>query len=173
MTQTVVQVRVDEHRSLLAFLREQGQVSMANDVENDFKKVLVVSAASFFEKRIVDALHAFASKAHDSRMAEIMVSTAFKREKYSSMFQWTANNVNSFLALFGREFKASVSEEIGKDPQLMTGMRAFLQLGEHRNRLVHNDFADLTVGDKTVDEVFAAYVEADHFVDHLCTRLRA
>ncbi len=172
MDNSVVDVRVAEHRSLLAFLIEHGQVSMANDVENDFRKVLVISAASFFEKRIVDALHTFANLAEARRMGEVLKNTTFKREKYSGLFQWDGNNVNGFLRLFGLDFMKDLSKEIAADACLQEGMRAFLKLGDQRNRLIHNDFADLS-SDQTVDEIYATYETGRAFIDYLCDRLRA
>jgi hypothetical protein len=166
----VIDARVAEHRALVAFLRDHGEISMASDVEGDFRKVLVVSAASFIEKRIVDALHTFAGKVDDPRVVAVLKNSAFKRDKFSSLFQWGDNNVNGFLRLFGDDFKVALNKDIGARPGLPDGMKAFLKLGHHRNRLVHNDFADLT-SDQTVDEVYALYAAAKAFVDYLCDRL--
>ena len=167
---SVVDSRVAEHRALLAFLHAHGEVSMASDVENDFRKVLVVSSASFIEKRLVDVLHSFASNAKDVRMAEALINTAFRREKFSSLFDWGANNINGFLKIFGDPFKASTLDAIASEPHLPEGMKAFLKLGDQRNKLVHNDFADLTF-DQTVEEVYFLYTSAMRFVDHLCKSL--
>jgi len=83
------------------------------------------------------------------------------------LFGWGENNVNGFLKIFGDAFKASMLEKIGSDPFLPEGMKAFLKLGDQRNKLVHNDFADLTF-DQTVEEVYVLYSAAMRFVDHLC-----
>jgi hypothetical protein len=144
---------------------------MANEVENDFKKVLVVSAASFYEHLVVEALHRFACKAPDPRVGEFVKRTVVKRG-YSSLFDWDAGNVNGFLAHFGDEFKKDVSTEIKADDDFRGGMAAFIQLGAQRNTLVHKNFADnTTAGDQTVEEIYSSYTVALRFVEHLCTRL--
>jgi len=166
---TIIDTRVLEHRALVAFLREHVQESMAFYVEYDFRKVLIVSAASFIEKRIVDTLHAFASKAADQRIEHVLRNTVFKREKFSSLFEWSGNNVNAFLKQFGEDFKKLLAESISNDLQLSNGAKSFLKLGHLRNNLVHNNFADSS-SDQTVEDVYAEYNSAMCFVEFLCQR---
>jgi hypothetical protein len=69
-------------------------------------------------------------------------------------------------------FKSTFLGALDANPDLPDGMKAFLALGDHRNRLVHNNFADLTT-DQTVEDVYSLFGKAQSFVDHLCAQLLA
>ena len=170
MSPTIVEIRFAEYKALLKVLYDGNEISMANSAEEDFRKVLTVSAASYFEKLIVHTLNEIAGSVSDRRMGEALKNTTFRREKFSSLFTWGESNVGGFVKIFGQQFKEHFLKTLA-EPSLKDGMRAFLKLGEQRNYLVHNDFASSTT-DQTLDEVFMQYPSARQFVDHLCEQLR-
>jgi RiboL-PSP-HEPN len=91
--------------------------------------------------------------------------------QYHTWFNWCDNNANQFFGLFGAEFKAQMSELVKGSEEMQRSVRAFLELGNERNRLVHQDFATFSM-EKTLDEIYRLYQSALMFVDALPTELR-
>ena len=56
-----------------------------------------------------------------------------------------------------------MKQRIKGDDQLDDSVRAFLELGGERNRLVHEDFGTFTL-EKTTEEIHALYSRAMRFV---------
>jgi hypothetical protein len=54
---------------------------------------------------------------------------------------------------------------------MLSSVRAFLELGNERNRLVHQNYATFPM-EKTLDEIYALYQNAVMFVDALPSALR-
>jgi hypothetical protein len=61
--------------------------------------------------------------------------------------------------------KTKASEE------LTESIKAFLELGNERNRMVHQDFASFPL-DKTLDEIYHLYQKGLFFVENLPRELR-
>lgn len=102
--------------------------------------------------------------------------TAFVRNKavrrqYHTWFQWDAANANSFFGLFGEGFLGFMKQKIKNDNELAASIRAFLELGNDRNRLVHQDFASFPL-EKTSNEIYDLFRKAMIFVDAFPTSLR-
>ena len=57
------------------------------------------------------------------------------------------------------------------DSALAHAVKSFLELGQLRNELTHLNFANYPL-DKTVDEIYALYQEANVFVETFLTNLR-
>ena len=55
--------------------------------------------------------------------------------------------------------------------ELQLSIKAFLEVGRERNRLVHQNFASFVL-EKTAAEIFELYEHALYFVDLIPTRLR-
>jgi hypothetical protein len=85
---------------------------------------------------------------------------------YHTYFQWDKKNANSFFGLFGEPFLAACKERVRSDSELEGAIRAFLELGNARNEMVHENFALFSMN-KTAEEVFALYSRARAFVDFL------
>jgi hypothetical protein len=64
-----------------------------------------------------------------------------------------------------------VKAVVNSSPDLGKSVRAFLELGQQRNRLVDEDFASFAL-EKTSDEIFAPYTEAVPFIDRIGGELR-
>lgn len=85
------------------------------------------------------------------------------KRQYHTYFEWDGKNANKFFALFGKDFKNQLVQKIKKEPTLDIALKAFLELGNMRNCLVHQNFANYTI-DKTAKEVYDLYQEAMIFV---------
>ena len=71
-------------------------------------------------------------------VGEIVRNKAVSRQ-YHTWFQWNARNANSFYGLFGSDFRKFMKRKV-RDDNLGDSVRAFLELGNERNRLVHQDY---------------------------------
>lgn len=105
---------------------------------------------------------------YDECVISIVKQKAIKRQyhTYFSWEDWERGNANSFLALFGEAFKENRSQEIKADSNLKSAVKAFLELGNERNKLVHQNFAECTI-EKTAEEVYKLYQQATVFMDFL------
>ena len=77
---------------------------------------------------------------------------------------------NKFFSLFGPTFKADRVQDIKNNPDLELAIKSFLELGDERNKLVHQNFADCTI-QKTAKEVYDLYQQAAKFIDFLDSQL--
>jgi hypothetical protein len=62
-------------------------------------------------------------------------------------------------------------EEINKDSKLESAISAFIELGQIRNQLVHQNFADFYL-EKTSEEIYKLYKDALVFVELFPLKLR-
>ena len=146
---------------------------MSSDVNKHFKKVILLSAASYFEHRVQEILINFI--AHKTN-GDIPVLNFFKKKaigmQYHTYFSWGEKNrpdkpgksANSFFALFGEDFKKDAVRKIKESPELTNSMQAFLEIGHLRNILVHSNFAAYEFNNKTTDGVVELYKDGIDFV---------
>ncbi|RRR67698.1 MAG: hypothetical protein EI684_18570 [Candidatus Viridilinea halotolerans] len=91
--------------------------------------------------------------------------------QYHTLFDWERRNANKFFSLFGSDFRDFMSAVIREEPGIDAAIRAFLELGETRNQLVHQNFANFPL-EKTADEIYELYKTAVVFVDEIPIKLR-
>lgn len=158
-----------EYDELIAFCRSNKQVSFELYINDTYKKMLLLSAASFFESVITKTIHDFADSRshHNSEIVAFLDNKALKRQ-YHTFFNWDGNNANQFFGLFGEGFKQLARKEI-QENNLTTAEGAFIAIGRERNRLVHQNFIEVQVND-TFDDIYAKYESACNFVE-LITKL--
>lgn len=157
---------VEDYHELKRYLLENGQISLENNVENHLKKVMLLSCASYYETQIQEIIKSFVQKnSTDDKVSNFVLKKAISRQ-YHTYFTWDGNNINSFLGLFGEEFKKEVSATISKDEALKEQMKAFLQLGDERNKMVHENFLVYNL-EKTFDEIISLNDKAENFLDFL------
>ncbi|SDS06256.1 hypothetical protein SAMN05216421_0833 [Halopseudomonas xinjiangensis] len=173
---TPVDVLNSEYHSIVEFLNENSQPSLSSDVNKYFKKVIVLSSASYFEHRIQDILTKFVEEKTNN---DICAINFFKKKaigmQYHTYFTWgekgnpdkPGKNANSFFALFGDDFKKAVEATIKDSPALDLSMKSFLEIGHLRNILVHSNFAAYNLDNKTTDEILELYGNSVPFVDFI------
>jgi len=167
LTMSMINKLYLDYLELIKFLRKHQEISFENTVRGNFEKVFIIAVASFFEKEIKNLIIKYTE--NNTNRNELLVN--FIRNKavsrqYHSFFDWTANNANSFFGLFGPGFKSFMKEKVNNDQKLQDSIRAFLGLGDLRNKLVHNDYASFTL-DKTVEEIFNDFKLAEYFLHSL------
>ena len=164
-----IQTLIDDYRDLNKFLMDKGQVSESLTVAEHYRKILLLSCASYYETRIVEIINKFVeAKAADNRISAFVSNKAISRQ-YHTYFNWDqTSNINSFLGLFGADFKDQISAEIKADKALQEQVKAFLTIGSERNKMVHNNFLECKL-DKTFDEIVALQEKANLLVEYLET----
>lgn len=177
---TPVEILNEEYKSIVGFLNDSAQPSLSSDVNKYFKKVIALSAASYFEHSIQEILVSFISQESNNNSKVI---NFFKKKaigmQYHTYFDWgekdnpdkPGKNANVFFALFGDDFKKQVAEEIKSDEKLEISMKAFIEVGHLRNILVHSNFAAYNLDNKTTEEIFDLYKTGLPFVQFIHEKL--
>lgn len=169
---TFIDALFGEQKELITFLQQQGQLSYSQSVEVFLSKTLLLSCASYFESRITNAISDYATKVSnaDEALTSLVRTKAIERQ-YHTYFQWREGkrSVSPFFAMFGSALKDSVKQEL-KNAELLQASAAFLELGDLRNLLVHENFATYPL-EKTADEIYRLYGAALRFVIYIETLL--
>jgi len=169
--ENVIDALIKQHEAIRNFLLEQGEVTLANDSDTEFRKVLILSIASFFEHQITEAVRHLAEQSSSPRIYNLVKTKAISRQ-YHTYFDWKeGKNVNSFTGLFGGSVKDEIAKEI-KQRDLTKGMKLFLELGQRRNLLVHENFAAATV-EWSINDIIEKYEKSLEFVLFLSGKLQA
>lgn len=172
MQETVVDRLHKEFHDLMQYLDQSNEPSLRTTVDENFRKSLLLAAASYFEHRITTDLVEFIKEASYSNLLLIeFVSNKALNRQYHTFFSWKENNANSFFSLFGIPFKKFMNEELKKDESLKSSIAAFLEIGRERNRLVHQDFGTFPL-EKDSEEIYQLYKSALIFVEVIPSKLR-
>ena len=162
----------EEHDELIEHLLATGRITWKTRADDQFAKALLLAVASHFETRMTrSVIEMFndATMGSDALVSFVRANAVARR--YHSWFQWDAKNANQFFGFFGKDFRTAMSAKVQNDPELNDAIRAFLELGDLRNQLVHEDYATFSM-QKTPTEVLAQYRSARRFVDGFADDLR-
>jgi len=169
---TFIDALFSEQKELIDFLQQQGELSYSQSVEVFLSKTLLLSCASYFESRITNAISDYAKRVsnEDEALTSLVRTKAIERQ-YHTYFQWREGNrsANPFFAMFGSALKDSAKQEL-KNTELLQASAAFLELGDLRNLLVHENFASYPL-EKTADEIYQLYSVALKFVIYIENKL--
>ena len=162
-----IERQYQDEQELHRYLMESNEISFASYIDDVYKKVLLISAASFFEVMISETVINFAKEAAsiDSRIAVLVEKKAISRQ-YHTLFDWNKKNTNVFWSLFGEETKNRVRKMLDDSEELKQSEIDFLDLGKQRNLLVHENFSEYDIN-ITVDEIYKKYKSACKFVAFL------
>lgn len=168
----VIESLNDEFKAIISFLDKNQQPSLSSDVNKHFKKIFILSSASYFEHLIQKYLIGFFSdKSNNNKEVVSFLKRKAIDRQYHTLFDWDKKNANKFLSLFGDDFKKGVEKEINGNAELIEAMEAFLEMGQLRNILVHSNFASYNIDTKTTDEIFYLYNMSMRFVAFLEEKL--
>lgn len=177
---TAVDTLNREYASIIKFLDESQQPSLSSDLNKYFKKVLILSVASYFEHEIQNILIEFIANStnHNSKIISFLKKKAISMQ-YHTYFAWgeknehdkPGKNANMFFSLFGDEFKIECEKEVKANNELDKQVKAFLEIGHLRNILVHSNFAAINFDTKTTDDIFQLYQKGQIFVCYLKSKL--
>jgi len=140
------------------------EISLRSVAAESFRKGLLLSAASLFEKQLIEVVIKLVRSWGGDNVAlnEFVRIKAIERQ-YHTYFDWDRSNANKFFGLFGDDFKAFMSKRCREDGSFDAAVKAFLEVGRERNRLVHQDFGSFTL-EKTSDEIYELYKKATEFI---------
>ena len=162
---TVVHKFYAKHLFLKRYFEEKREISLAQDIEDTFRKALALAAGSYFEVEITNALEGFVkAKSGNNEMLVNFVKNKALNRQYHTFFKWDSSNANTFFGLLGEDFKDRMTKKSATDPLLKDAIKNFIELGELRNKAAHQNFAAF-VTDKTSEEIMKAFELASAFLD--------
>ena len=171
-TNNRIEELLNDHRVLVEYLMSNGQMQLRSRAEEAFTKTLIVAAASYFEVRLTEIIiELYRETTHGAEVLVQFVERKAIGRGYSQLFQWNQNNANQFYSFFGNDFASRMRNKVRDESELADSVRAFLEIGELRNQMVHNNYADFQLS-KTVDEVYSLYLTATKFVDEFRATIR-
>ncbi len=156
---------------LLQQLTEMGDLSLQSFANENLRKVLLLSAASWFEGRVCSAMEAF-SAVHSNNHPGIqaIIKRWAVEGMYFRYFAWRERKPGAFYSQFGEQCSAILKSEVNASADLKLALADFLELGNLRNELVHQNFATYPF-EKTADEVYTLFQSAERFVIFVEQRL--
>lgn len=165
MENTVIDRLHTEFSELIQFLSDENQITLQNLADEHLRKTLLLACASYFERCLTDSILEFTVEVtSEQHVIKWLVEGKTVRRQYHSWFNWDSRNANHFFAMFGSNFKAYMQAQVSDDRGLEESIRAFLEIGRERNRLVHNDFGNSPL-EKTSREIYDLYRSAKLFVN--------
>ena len=169
---TIVDKLYGEYSAIVTMMDQYNAVSFRNTLNENFRKTLLLCAASHFEFRITSDVVAFCAEvAGNNSMIPTLVKNKAVSRQYHTWFEWKANNANAFFNMFGDDFRSHMVELIKQDQNMAKSISDFLEIGRERNRLVHQDYGSFFL-EKTAEEIFGLYVSAMVFVDFVPMAMR-
>jgi hypothetical protein len=171
MADTIIDKLYADNASVLAYLMSAKEISMYSDLDDKLKKVLVMSAASFFESELRSIIEAFVTETGNANPALLaLVKNKALERQFHTYFSWTTRNANTFFGIFGDEFSTRCKGEVKGDESLEQAIAAFLELGETRNQLAHLNFGAHPIS-KTSEEIYSLYKRANGFIEFIRNKL--
>lgn len=172
MSTNIVERLHTEFGELTRILSNSGEISLLNVAEDNFRKSLLLAAASYFEKKMTEHVLQFAYEiAGENHILAALIQQKAINRQYHTWFSWDQTSANSFFSLFGSSFSNIAKDEVRRNTKLDASIRAFLSLGSERNRLVHQDFGNFTL-EKTTEEIFLLFQSSMFFVNWIPQFLR-
>jgi len=153
-----------DHDEIMKYLKNQNQIDFAILVGNSYTKSLLMSVASYFESVITSAIGNYSHiVTKDNDMLVSFIYNKGIERQYHTYFNWKdGKSANNFFGLFGGTAKAK-AEKLIKDKELDDSVKAFLQIGQERNKLVHQNYIEVNLN-TTFDELYDRYIVACAFV---------
>jgi len=172
MGPTVVDRLHTDFSGLLAVLGTADKVSLRNVADENFRKALLMAAASYFERCMTDAVLDFVAEVTtEGHVLTWLIRNKAVSRQYHTWFNWEQKNVNSFFGLFGKAFQDRMKALVNSDSDLDSSIQAFLEIGRERNRLVNEDYGSFPL-EKTSEEIYGLYRDATKFVEWFPIALR-
>ena len=164
---------VDEFYSnyveLLAEIERTKKVSLQVWVNENFRRVLVLTMANYLENEVRALIQELTKKKSGSEIVYSFLCNSMERQ-YHTYFDWKSRNANKFFSLFGEPFKREAANDVASDENLEEGIVAFLEIGNTRNILIHENLHVVDIGNKTAKEFYESFKKALLFIDYLAKK---
>ncbi len=156
----------DEINSLQNKLMSMNDLTTWTNFEPIFRKNLLLSCASYYESCVYNKIKQLFTNSNHSKVHLTEFTMNSLNRRYHTLFDWNGNNTNSFLKLFGDEKKNKIRIKIESDMKIKSGEKHFIEIGNRRNILVHNNFSIATV-DLSINDIYNHHKEIIRFLDFL------
>lgn len=157
---------------MIELLRANAETSLQIATSDNLRKTLLLASASYFENRMCEIVLSFVrEQVNGSPLVEQFVRNKAVARQYHTWFKWEDKNANAFFGLFGDGFRAMMTQRVKDSEELAASVKAFLEVGNTRNRLIHQDYATFAL-DKTLEEIYRLYQTALPFVESLPAAFR-
>ena len=153
------------YNSYYGFLLSHNEISFANDYKSQFSKVMLLACASYFKSLVVTKIHCMLNPSQCNLTHDFIDNKALTRQ-YHTLFDWKKRNANQFFAFFGPQFKEFMVEKVNSSQELSQSISDFMEIGELRNRLAHNNYATFIL-ESTAEEIYQKFLNAHAFVSQL------
>lgn len=164
----------EEFTGIGNILLERVEIDMYVSLHDNYRKILVVAIASYFEARVCQALldYALDVSDQDAQLVEFIRNKAIARQ-YHTYFDWNerGRGANRFFSLFGAKYKDRMKNAIDADDELRNSIESFIEIGLDRNRLMHTNYADYTL-EKTIPDIHHHFQQALKFIELIPDTLR-
>jgi DNA-binding SARP family transcriptional activator len=157
-----IEKMVKEYRQLHKSLIEEKKVRQADFITDIIRKHLIISCASHLETVVQKLMSKLVKSNTANQMIHNLVQRKVIDRQYHTYFEWTSKNANKFHALFGDSFKCAIEQQIS-NKSLKEAVRAFIELGNLRNQLAHENYIEYQL-QNTVDEILDLYKQAKQYV---------
>lgn len=155
---TAVDRLYEETAAVIRALQQSPEISLRVTAGDHFRKALLLAAASYFEHRVCSCVLDFVrERSGGSFLVENFVRNKAIARQYHTWFKWEDSNANQFFGLFGSEFRRAMNDRVNQSDDLRASVKAFLEVGNERNRLVHQDYATFPL-DKTLEEIYFWFI---------------
>lgn len=169
---TVIDTLFESFSEQIAYLDANKQATMRSNAEENFKRVLVVATASFFESELKDTIKEFVNKNTGREELKVLINTKLLDRGFFRLIELnhsnrTSNSLNSFLATFGMK---QIDDEKKTDEKLEGALQAFVEIMLDRDILVHQNYASRALPGTTGD-YYDKYKRALYFISYFKQKL--
>ncbi|MGI9250178.1 MAG: HEPN domain-containing protein [Pseudohongiellaceae bacterium] len=135
-------------------------------------KTIVISVASHLERMTIITIRNLVGTlvGHQGQIIENFVYNKMLDRNFHSLFQWDKRQANKFYSYFSgsnkdeANFTEFMKGKVRKDSDFNEAVESFLELGEQRNNLVHNDLASAQLDNITIEDIERKYQAAQGFL---------
>jgi hypothetical protein len=173
MPESVVDRLNGEFIALLEFLQQSNELSLQVTANEQCRKALLLAAASHFEHIVTGIVTAWIERLTptNAHIVEFVRKNGISM-KYHTWFNWDQRHGRTFGGLLGSPLKEFLRQHFAATLGADDALRDFLDIGQSRNRLVHQDFGTFTL-EKTTEDIYVLYVSARRFPEFLEAALSA
>jgi len=168
-TRNVVDEFYDNYVSLLKLLEAKREISLQSWAGEFFRRIIVLVAANHLESEVKSILRNLVKTKSGEPKLESFLDASMERQ-YHTYFQWNKRNANAFLGRFGKSFKEAVERDVEDNEELEVSIKAFMEIGDLRNTLLHEKLLEVTL-EKSVDDFYQLHNKALLFIGYLKTKL--
>lgn len=136
-TESYVERLWNELGELEQYAVKGGPVLVSN-TQSTFAKAMILAAGNWLERRTMQAILDFTESTSCNEILVALIKTTVLKRKFHTLFDWNSGSVNSFLGLFGKNFRKNVQRAAPQNTSVHRASLDFMELCSERNQLAHN-----------------------------------